>query len=374
MPRVLLPRPSIRMLLYGLAGVVCGFGLYRWQALGTGPDAFRTARALYKQGDVEGAIRTLEQLMKDPRWGAEALYWIGRMHWEQAAWSRAERAWREVLQRQPDHAEAIWGLLDLYEAELRTEEAERLVVEVWSRERDLANRQILLVRLLVQHSEEPSPEQLLVQLSRVVYREPDNAEALCALAASEANLGRPNRALTLLGRAVEVATGTDKFVLRLQRARILADAGELARAEEELERADELLAGHEASLPPYLMARFWWLRGRCAEARGDTADAARAYREAVRYAPGEYRYRFSYARLLQATGETAAAEREFSQARRLREARENLVRLFRKMYSRGGPTAELCEQVAEAYRQWHKPELATLWSQLGHLLRSTAQR
>ncbi len=374
MPRSSLRVRLIRSLVCALLGVLCGVWLHEALQSESATGAFQRARTLYAQGQVDDALRVLARLRDDPQSGPEALYWMGRIHWEQGRWLRAEQAWELVLERQPNYAEAIWGLLDLYEAESRVAEAEELVLRSWSAEPDPANRKILLVRLLVMHCEEPGPEQLIPKLTKVVEREPANTAAVRVLALSYARLGQSGVAQRLLHRALSAVSGRAELELRLQLAETLLDAGESEQAAAELDRVQPLIRDSSGELSRQLLAWYWWLRGRSVEVCSGIAAAVAAYERAVQAVPSEARYRFSYARALQAIVRVRDAQEQFAVARKMRDARQELVRIFRRIYAKGGPTPSLCAEVADVYRTLGKAELAKLWQRLADELSAGGER
>ena len=357
---------AVRFIAYALVGLLVGWaaGRYRAGVSETGPAAaLREARQLYAAGRAEAALRRLAALARDQRWGAEAVFWMGRIRWEQGYWAEAESYWWEVLNRRPDYAEAVWALLRLYERELRVEDSERLVLKAWPYEPDLVNRQMLLFQVLVQQYEEPAVESLAKELQRVVRIEPTNPYAVDALAYCYARLGRGADALALLMEHLERMPSSAVWRLQLRLAEVLLESG---RAQQ----VQELLEGLMLQDDPAAQARRAWLHGRSWEMNGAPKRALKAYREAVRLAPAEYRYRFALARCLRLLGDEQEALEQERLVALYRRARLELVRLFRKVYARRGPSPLDCKRIADAYRRLHKDALAALWEELSAQLRT----
>lgn len=112
---------------------------------------------------------------------------------------------------------------------------------------------------------------------------------LAQLAVLHGRIGRSQRALWFLERAMVATTGLELHKVRLRRAAVLVNLGRYREAETELESFDLINA------PRRFQAERSWLLGEIAWARSNIATAAQRYLEAIEIAQ---ELQFSYEELL----------------------------------------------------------------------------
>jgi tetratricopeptide (TPR) repeat protein len=280
------------------------------------------ARLLAARGDSRGCAGELQRV---PFWWptkAEARYREGQSYLRIDRAREAEAAWlalvKHDLPRPPSaiFQDACLELLRLYAIEDRWEDAAPLI---WSAYDQAAppDRALWLIIRLRSELERVAPSETIVPLRRYVTADPEDGEALRALARAEQALGCPAAAAThfrlCLARHPGDARAWRDYLAML-----------LAQGEREAFRAALARAPATATSEPQL----WLYRGLDHEWRGDLEGAAGLYCQAVARNPCvvEYHYRLALAEGRLGCREEAAEHHR--RARRLREARGRLPELL----------------------------------------------
>ena len=129
---------------------------------------------------------------------------------------RAEKVYKECLQRDPSHADAHHALCVLLVRQRRREEAVRRVEEWLAREPRLAGPYAEDGWLWHQAGDLPRAHS---RLQQALQLDPQNERALAELALVYEELRRPDRALALYERSLDVSPGQPDVVRRVNRLR-----------------------------------------------------------------------------------------------------------------------------------------------------------
>jgi tetratricopeptide (TPR) repeat protein len=281
------------------------------------------ARLLAARGDSRGCARELQRV---PSWWptkAEARFREGQTYLRIDRARDAETVWLALLKQNLPHApspaifqDTCLELLRLYAIEDRWEDAAGLIWNAYDRAAP-ADRALWLIIRLRSELERVAQWETIVPLGRYVAADPEDGEALRALARAEQALGRPTEAaahfrLCLERRPDDVRAWRDYLAFLL------------ARGERESFRATLAKAPPAAMNEPQL----WVYRGLEREWHGDLETAAALYRQAVARNSFvvEYHYRLSLTESRLGHGKPAGEHQE--RARSLREARSRLPALF----------------------------------------------
>jgi tetratricopeptide (TPR) repeat protein len=298
------------------------------------------ARLLAARGDLRGCAAELRRV--PPWWPtkAEARYREGQTYLRLDQARDAEAAWRAVVEQGPPHApaaatfqDACLALLRLYAIEDRWEDAVPLIWKAYDRAAPADRAGWLIVRLRSE-LERVAQGEAITPLRRYVAADPDDGEALRALARAEQALGRASEAAKHFQLCLERHPG---------HARAWRDHLAMLRAQGD--RSAFLAALARAPTAAGSEPQVGIDRGLEREWQGDLEGAAQRYRQAVKQDPFnlESQYRLALVEQRLGHGEAAAEHRE--SARRLREARGRLRGLFSRYLEarepRGGadPTA-----------------------------------
>lgn len=358
------------------------------------------AEAQARAGDTARAEATARALLERRPDHLPALLFLGRLLFET---DRPERA-REVLARvrklAPREPEPYLISAELSLEAGRTEEAVRTVQELADTARDPTGLKRLGTALL----ERGEPATALTLLDRAVQLDPGDAEALGAQGQALEAVGRLTAADAAYARSLERDPDSREVLLRA--GRLALRTGSEARARAYLDRLASLDDGPEPSLQ---IALTWLAAGRPAAAvrvleqarkgnsdprlalalglveakAGHWAEAARAYgevprgapgwkdaivqralalarlgdkagaeettAEALREAPGEVTLEAGHAAVLEALGARGRAE-EFLKGRIRASGRVELVTALAQLISRGGGRTEAVAVLTDALR------------------------
>jgi tetratricopeptide (TPR) repeat protein len=297
------------------------------------------ARLLAARGDSRGCASELRRV---PFWWptkSEACYREGQTYLRIDRAREAEAAWLALVKHDLPHAppsaifqDACLDLLRLYAIEDRWEDAVPLIWNAYDQAAS-ADRALWLIIRLRCELERVAQSETIVPLRRYVAADPEDGEALRALA----------RAEQALGRWTEAAR---HFQLCLERhpndARAWRDYLAMLRAQGD--RDAFLAALGKAPAAAESEPQLWLYRGLDREWRGDLERAASLYRQAVARNPFvvEYHHRLALAEGRLRHGKAAAEHHQ--RAHQLREARGRLPELFMRYldarHQRGGPAHE----------------------------------
>jgi tetratricopeptide (TPR) repeat protein len=268
----------------------------------------------------ERALAYLEPFRSpDPSVTAHARLAEGKALYALHRYEPAETRWLEALRRDPRVPEAAWALLDLYYLEGRSDEARALALRQHAIEPDPHDRVQFLLEVVRQDAEPPESASVVARFTPVVRANPEDRHATLALGRAMVRSSRAEEGLAVLEGLVRRWPGSLDGWEALLAA--LDDAGRPARmaaawaALEPRWRGDDRLARHE---------------GTVAQARGDWAGAARAYRRAWSARPDDVTSAYRLARVLHARGlhDRAAACDRF--VRGAQSARSELPGLYRE--------------------------------------------
>jgi tetratricopeptide (TPR) repeat protein len=293
------------------------------------------ARLLAARGDSRGCARELRRV---PSWWptkAEARYREGQTYLRIDRAREAEAAWLALVKQDLPHApppaifqDACLDLLRLYAFEDRWEDAAPIIWNAYDRAAP-ADRALWLIVRLRSELERVAQSETIVPLRRYVAADPEDGEALRALARAEQALGRGTEAAGHFQLCLE-RHPDDARAWRDYLAMLLAQGDR-----------DAFLAALAKAPAAESEPQLWLYRGLDREWRGDLEGAAGLYRQAVARNPFvvEYHYRLALAEGRLGRGKAAAEHHQ--RARQLREARGRLPELFGRfldaLEQRGGP-------------------------------------
>jgi tetratricopeptide (TPR) repeat protein len=293
------------------------------------------ARLLAARSDSRGCARELKRV---PFWWptkAEARYREGQTYLRIDRARESEAAWLALINQELPHApppaifqDACLDLLRLYSIEDRWEDAAPLIWKAYDRAAP-ADRALWLIIRLRSELERVAPSETIVPLRRYVAADPEDGEALRALARAEQSLGLRKEAAAHFQRCLDWHPD-DARAWRDYLATLLAQGDREAFIA-------ALAKAPAAEREPQL----WVYRGLDREWRGDLENAAGLYRQAVARNPFVLEYHHRLALAETRLGRAKAAAEHHERARQLREARSRLRELFGRYLEardqRGGP-------------------------------------
>jgi tetratricopeptide (TPR) repeat protein len=280
------------------------------------------ARLLAARGDSRACARELRRV---PDWWptkAEARFREGQTYLRINRARDAEAAWLAVVRQELPHAppaifqDACLELLRLYAIEDRWEDAVPIIWTAYEHAAP-ADRSIWLIIRLRSELERIAHRETIVPLRRYVAADPEDGEALRALARAEQALGHRTEAGA-------------HFQLCLERhrddARAWRDYLAMLLAQGDWEAFLDLLA----KVPPAAESepQLWHYRGLDREWQGDLQSAAGLYRQAAARSPFVVEYHYRLALAEGRLGRAEAAAEHHQRAHRLREARSRLPEVF----------------------------------------------
>ncbi len=277
------------------------------------------ARSLAGRGDVLSCAR---ELRKVPFWSprkTEALFREGQSYLERDHARDAEAAWLELIKDDPLHPvpadlfhDACQALLKLYAIEDRWDDAYPVM---WAAHDHAAreDRPVLLAMRVRPELERVAPKESIEVIRRYVAADPDDLEALRALARAEQALGQPAEAARhfqecLKRRPDDVRAWRDHVAM-------LLDQGELESFLALLEKAPK---GAD------IESETWMFRGVAREKAGNWPAAAECFRKAIELNPtvSKYYYRLAVAEERLGLRKEAMAHRQ--RTKEMNEARGQL--------------------------------------------------
>jgi len=281
------------------------------------------ARLLAARGDSRGCARELHRV---PDWWptkAEATYREGQTYLIVDRARDAEAAWMAIITADPLHPappaifqDASVELLKLYATEDRWEDAPRVIWDAYDRAGP-EDRSLLLIMRMRSELERVAPSEAMVRLKRYVAADPEDGEALRALARAELALGRSDDAAQhfqacLARHPNDSRAWRDYLAMLLERGQMEEFATMLARVPAAAETEPQI----------------WFFRGVAREKQGDLEGAVRLFREALARNPFtmEYHYRCALVEDRLGRRDDAASHRKRSQ--QLRAARTELHQFF----------------------------------------------
>ena len=254
------------------------------------------------QGDVDGAIEALVDLIDEPEGGFMAAYNAGVLHDRRGDLREAAQYYAAALQRQPDFTPALQNLIRLYLRVGEVAEADEVGRTFVERRPDNLDHRAAYLDVALARGRY---EDAIAGAREVLRRDVEHVDAMIQLARAKYHLGRYELAAAIVrGRAMALSPERSElyFILgqiawamdqpedaqeyfakavdlqpRFPEARnnyaiLLLNAGNFARAIDHLERALE-------DAPLYVEA--WVNLGNAYKADGQYGEAEKAYQEAL---------------------------------------------------------------------------------------------
>lgn len=169
---------------------------------------------LYRHGDYLGARESFQAALALRPDDPGLMYNVAQCYDHQGAGAPAERYYLACLQRSPDHAAGRHALAALLVHEGRGAEAVHMAEDWLAREPKRADPYALDGWLWHQKGDLPRAQGRLQQALEI---DPHNVRALTELAALYEEMHRPDRAVVLYERVLEVEPGNDEITARLNR-------------------------------------------------------------------------------------------------------------------------------------------------------------
>ena len=306
----------------------------------------------------ERALAHLEQFRSpDPILRARAKLAEGIARYNMLRCDQAEACWLEALRLDPQVPEAAWALLDLYYLDGRGDQARRLALKQHEIEPDPRDRVQLLLELVRQDAEPPSPGSLAARFAPVVRANPADRYTTLALGLALVRNSQTEEGLAILEGAVQ-------------------------RWADSRDAWDALLTGLDAASQPQRLLSTWarvppeWRNddrlarhaGNAAEARADWDTAARAYCRAWGAQPDDLAAAYRLARALRILGRHDQATRCDRFVQTAQAALTELPDLYRQanaVLDLGlRPHITLCQRLADNREHLGRRDEARAWHRL----------
>jgi predicted Zn-dependent protease len=242
----------------------------------------------------------------------------------------AEVAWSAVLRLTPEVAEAGWLLLDLYIHQGREAEARRLGLRLAEAEPDVAKRLEWLLTLAWFDAAQVAPQRVIRRFEPAVRRRPDDRHAAIALGLALVRDHREVEGLEILRHTVARAPDDPNALCAL-----LTGLSESQQSDALMESVARIPAAWAVTEP------FSEHIGLAALARRDWPAATTALRRASEAEPHRIELAYQLARALRLGGQEAEADRLAVRTTRLRQSRDELLEIYRRLL--GHPARELRE-------------------------------
>lgn len=339
------------------------------------PSALQLVGASYlKQNNFPAAIEHLQRIGETSPLHENAQGLLASALLADQQFEQAEVVLSRHVARYPKLIVARRQLSGLLLTELRGRDAIRVLEgylsDTASNPPSTADLLLMLRDLSTAEFHPPLPQTCVTMLQSVLERHPDQPRVELALAQCHLRLNNLNDAEPLLQRAV--ARNSQEPQARLLFCELLLEQGDG-------DRAEAALLGSSANLPALsgkiLEAfeqddRYWELRCRIAEARGDIEHALKEIDRAIAIQPHSKDYTARRARLLQRLRRADEARSAYARSHELSRAELDLWRLSRDLGVRE-PNIDECEHVALLYESLGKKLQANAWRRLKHVLATT---
>jgi tetratricopeptide (TPR) repeat protein len=305
--------------------------------------------------------KTLEHLnlvnTGDPALLARARVARGKAFYLQHRYDEAEASWLDALHLDPLVPEAAWALLDLYYLEWRDDEARWLALAQHEIEPDARDRVGFLVEIIRQEVEPPDPASLVARFEPAVRNQSDAVRPSLVLGVALVRSSRVSQGLDLLLQSAK--RHPDRLEVWHALLTSLESAGDYPRLAEFWNQVPAAFRGQAG------MARH---EGNAAQARGDWATAATAYRRAWEADPADMTVAYRLARSLHAEGRQAEAAEFDGMVDIAGTARNELPGLYHELIAarnrKALPRGDLCERLARNRQSSGRHAEARAWHNL----------
>ncbi|OHB84864.1 MAG: hypothetical protein A2V98_16630 [Planctomycetes bacterium RBG_16_64_12] len=382
-----------------LAVLVLYAGFALWVGMTSG-DAIAAAQRLLSEGQPAAARRSLGWLLWFQPNHADALMLLGNCLQAEQEFDAAAEAFSGVPIDSPRHEEASFSQAVAYLHQARIEAAEDAMVRHlrryptggkhsssqavheelrWLyfnlfRPRELEQFLTaslkrhpgdfsLLFHLLYSEFRPPIAQEALGYLKPINQRQPGQPSVLLALGYCSWKLGDAKTAWQQIEAALELRP--EHLETRLVAAEVLLEQDQLDAAEALLSRPEDA----SSSLGEQFQQddRWWWLRSKLAQLRGDDALALGYLEEATALRPSELRYVHRRGVLLQAMGKTEEAAQAFAGAKQLEQCESRLATIVLSNELER-PTVDLCLDVADLCEKRGRKLQAAGWRHVAQQL------
>lgn len=323
-----------------------------------------TGLSYLQQGDYAAAIEYLQRVKENTALHAEVQATLAGALLADQQFQRAEAVLSAQVSRYPKSIIARRQLGGLLLTERRRREAVHVLEEyirvTVTDSLALADRLLMLRDLATAEFHPPAADRCLPTLEESLRRHPHQPAVRAALAHCYWEVGRPHEAETQAREILQQNSenGQARWIL-----------GTLLLERGDFDAAEAALAGHpEGSFAPSALVepwddRFWELRSRIAEARGEFGEAIAALDRAVELRPQNREYESRRARLLQRLQRTEDAQAAYARAHAWARAELDLWDLSRDLGVRT-PAAAECLRMAQLYEALGRKWQATAWRRL----------
>ncbi|OUS12965.1 hypothetical protein A9Q89_04485 [Gammaproteobacteria bacterium 53_120_T64] len=191
------------------------------------PNSLKRADVRLRNGDIPGAIEDINSL-KEIGYVDPALFYIeGRAHFENAAWTDAQRAFEQAIELAPKHWPAKVYLASIHVSQGRRQQALTLAQQLTAQKPDVNYLKGLLA---VAYINERDFLQAKKHLELAVKNSPGDVYILSLLGQITLQEGKPELALEYLSRAVAIDPDSAELRQQLRVAQLIAGEGVLLNA------------------------------------------------------------------------------------------------------------------------------------------------